>query len=137
MTSKEFAWKVLKNILRPNQSAEETKEIIVKMCQQEIDSRTEGKLAKVSYLYAHKLASKKLDPKEWNDYMLQHLFTGEDISAAFEAGAKWKEDMHINEACEGRVINTEDGKKLVIPALPYILRHFKDKVKVLVLKREI
>jgi len=57
-------------------------------------------LEKAAESYADNEASKRLNPKEWNDYFVQHSFTGEDIYNAFKAGAKWMRDevastMHI------------------------------------------
>lgn len=46
-------------------------------------------LEKAAEKYADKEAAKKVDPKEWNDYFIQHSFTGEDLYETFKAGAEW------------------------------------------------
>ena len=58
--------------------------------------------------FADNEAKKRVDPNEWNDYFIQHSFTGEDIYNAFKEGAKWMRDeiagkMHVMDEEEFRM----------------------------------
>ena len=44
--------------------------------------------------YAKKKAAKEVNPKEFNDYMLHHSFTGIDLVEAFKAGAEWQQKQN-------------------------------------------
>lgn len=48
----------------------------------------EKKLDNQAWSYAKKESAKQVNPKEFNDFLLHHSFTGEDLYNAYKAGAK-------------------------------------------------